>query len=744
MTRRKVGQKKRIGRGSRIARNRSQAARHPAGPHRKSELDGAAEEIVGFLTDSGGSASLDEIMEGCGVSRKKYKEFTKRLKDLCALRVLARAKGKRYSLLPQEESDLLEGTLSMHPKGFGFVSVENPPKGVKLEKDVFISPRALATARHGDRVQLQIIGGRRDRKEGRIVRIVERSMTRLVGIYIDDGPAPHVVPEDEHFTFNIVISKEDAATAVNGDAVVAEITEYREGERNPKGRIREVLGDPNDVQVQTDMVLHKYRLPYRFDEKVEQETAAMDTTVAASPERLDLRELPLVTIDGEDARDFDDAVAVEKTSDGYRLYVSIADVSHYVRPGTSLDQEAYQRGTSVYFPTRVVPMLPEKLSNNLCSLVPDEDRLAFSAILDFDTSGKRIQQKFAKSIIRSRYRLTYTVVKEILVDGDKKAIKQHQPIVAMLTQMAELEGLLETRRMKRGSIGFEIPEAGIEVAADGTVGAISRRERNLAHKIVEEFMLAANREVARLLLRQGQATLFRHHPEPADMSGVWDALKQLGAATGKERSLPRAVGRAVADGYGPAVSAAMLRCMPQACYTTRDATHFNLGFEAYTHFTSPIRRYADLVVHRILHGMLDRRRGVLKVGPIGSRVPAPVHDEALESLGEHVTDRGADADRAESRIRRRRVLEFLLRLGNVPTEGQVTLVVDRGLLVDLPEYGTSGLLPVDMLPGGPFQVEHGVLRGKDRSFRLGETLDVCIHRIDPVSSKLDLALAPQF
>ncbi|MCK5404108.1 MAG: RNB domain-containing ribonuclease, partial [Desulfobulbaceae bacterium] len=474
MTQRKVGQKKRLGRGSRIARNRSQAARHPAGPHRKSELDGAAEEIVGFLTDSGGSASLDEIMEGCGVSRKKYKEFTKRLKDLCALRVLARAKGKRYSLLPQEESDLLEGTLSMHPKGFGFVSVENPPKGVKLEKDVFISPRALATARHGDRVQLQIIGGRRDRKEGRIVRIVERSMTRLVGIYIDDGPAPHVVPEDEHFTFNIVISKEDAATAVNGDAVVAEITEYREGERNPKGRIREVLGDPNDVQVQTDMVLHKYRLPYRFDEKVEQETAAMDTTVAASPERLDLRELPLVTIDGEDARDFDDAVAVEKTSDGYRLYVSIADVSHYVRPGTSLDQEAYQRGTSVYFPTRVVPMLPEKLSNNLCSLVPDEDRLAFSAILDFDTSGKRIQQKFAKSIIRSRYRLTYTVVKEILVDGDKKAIKQHQPIVAMLTQMAELEGLLETRRMKRGSIGFEIPEAGIEVAADGTVGAISR------------------------------------------------------------------------------------------------------------------------------------------------------------------------------------------------------------------------------------------------------------------------------
>jgi ribonuclease R len=228
------------------------------------------------------------------------------------------------------------------------------------------------------------------------------------------------------------------------------------------------------------------------------------------------------------------------------------------------------------------------------------------------------------------------------------------------------------------------------------------------------------------------------------MSGVWDALKQLGVATGNERSLPRAIARAVAEGYGPAVSAAMLRGMPQACYTTRDPSHFNLGFDAYTHFTSPIRRYADLVVHRILREVIGRRREGIKVGPMGDRVPVPVYDEDLEALGGHVTDRTIDADRAESRIRRRRVLEFLLRLGNVPTVGQVTLVVDRGLLVELPEYGTSGLLPADMLPGGPFEVEHGVFRGKGRSYRLGETLDVCIHRIDPVSGKLDLALAPRF
>jgi ribonuclease R len=321
-----------------------------------------------------------------------------------------------------------------------------------------------------------------------------------------------------------------------------------------------------------------------------------------------------------------------------------------------------------------------------------------------------------------------------------KTITEKGEVGKLLLNMGRLARILNDRRPS-----LDVPRSEMEMVFNGQGDVVDIRptSQDAAHSVIEEFMLAANREVAHLLLRQRRAAPFRHHPKPTDMSGVWNTLKELGAAQGNERSLSQVIRKAVSNGHGPAVSAAMLRCLPHAIYTTRDASHFNLGFQAYTHFTSPIRRYADLAVHRILSGILHQHRGPQKLRSTGP-LPVPVYDESLESLAQVVTERMAGADRAESRIRRRRVLEFLMRLGKVPTEGQVTLVLDRGLLVDLPEYGISGFLSVDMLDGKAFRAEQGALRGKGRSYRLGETVDVCIHRIDPASSKLDLALAPGF
>ncbi len=626
---------------------------------------------------------------------------------------MAKARGRRRR--EDERDKRVRGRYVGHPRAFGFLLLEGGGA------DLFVPPKHEGDAIDGDTVLAERRGG----SKAKVTEIVARGRSRLSGTYIGRGaflPDAHRVPK--------ILSVEGKAR--KGDKVLVEV-------RPDALRIRRVLGRAGDPAVEDAAVLAELEISPQFPKPALAQAAKLGEPGPADFRgRLDLRDTKtVVTIDPVSSRDYDDAVSLERRGKGWLLGVHIADVSHYVHQGSALDKEAHKRGTSVYLPTRVIPMLPEKLSNDLCSLREGVDRLAMSVLIHYDAKGKLLETTFARSVIRSDRRLSYERASRVM----DKTVKEKGGVGELLLNMARLAKIL-----KRGRPSLDVPREEIELVFNGQGDVVDIRptSQDAAHGVIEEFMLAANREVARLLLRQGRPALFRHHPEPADMSGVWDALKQLGVASGKERSLPRAVGRAVAAGYGPAVSGAMLRCMPPARYTTQDATHFNLGFEAYTHFTSPIRRYADLSVHRILHGMLDRRRGTLKVGPLGDRVPAAAQDEALETLGEHVTDRAADADRAESRIRRRRVLEFLLRLGNVPTEGQVTLVVDRGLLVDLPEYGTSGLLPVDILPGGPFQLEDGVMQGKDRKFRLGETLDVCIHRIDPVSGKLDLELAPKF
>ncbi|MDH3394323.1 MAG: ribonuclease R, partial [Desulfobulbaceae bacterium] len=488
-----------------------QRGRRSAAGKRSPEMANFADGVVGLLYGRDDLLSSRDISAALEFDRRQGKILRSMLNALCHDGVLVEDDGG-YRIAP--EARLVEGTLAVHPKGFGFAAVAEPPRWLTIARDIFLPPSQLATASHGDRVLVAVTNIGHERAEGRVVRILTRATNRVVGTYVERRLDGVVTPEDERLAFKIVVRREESLGARDGEAVVVEITDYRPDSGQPEGKVVEVLGDPQSLQVQTDMAVRKFELPHTFSDKALAEADHFSDDVVMAKGRVDLREIKHVTIDGETARDFDDAVAVLKSKAGYRLYVSIADVSHYVTPGSVLDAEAYQRGTSVYFPTRVVPMLPERLSNNLCSLVPDENRYAFTAILDFDRKGRRIGKQFTRSLIRSHRRLTYTMVKQVLVDNDATVKKQLKGLLTPLKWMGELAAAIEKQRMARGSIGFELPEAQIELGPDDTVAGISRMERNQAHKIIEEFMLAANEAVATTFDEKGMPSLYRVHEPP--------------------------------------------------------------------------------------------------------------------------------------------------------------------------------------------------------------------------------------
>lgn len=688
--------------------------------------------IIAFLYEKNSSATLDQIREGIGLARIYRKELQYVLQALCSIDRLSLYKGKKYQLL--HSKDIVDGVLSKHPRGFAFVRLSAPYDGAKGEEEVFLPASALKTANHGDRVLVQITGLRRKGLEGRVVQVLARSLSRLVGIYTAGRTTGLVAPEDDRFPFSILIRKEQSCGAKNGQAVVAELTEYKEGQRNPGGRILEVLGDPEDLQVQTDIVIRNFELPYEFDEQAMEETGRLDDRIAPEPGRTDLRDVLHVTIDGESARDFDDAVSVVKTRHGYRLYVSIADVSHYVVPGSAIDREAYLRGTSVYFPTRVVPMLPERLSNHLCSLVPDVDRFAFSAILDFDRTGKLKKKQFTKSLIRSRYRLTYTVVQRILGDRDTELRREYKPILTMLNGMFELSALLEKRRMARGSIGFEIPEPIFSLSADGMVEAITRSERNLAHKLIEEFMLAANEAVAETFAAAGRNhdTLYRIHesPDPVKVAEFAEFAKSMGLVLKTVDGTPEWFGGVLKKVVGSPqeyiVNNLLLRIMKQACYSPENAGHFGLAAPYYTHFTSPIRRYPDLMVHRALAEFLEPS------GKKGGKKAARGNTAA--DAGVFLSKRERVAIDAEREMAARLQVRYMAEKVGESFDGIVSGVAAFGMFIELLESFVSGAVAITDLKDDYYHFEEKAHRliGKrtNRIYRIGDVVRVRVSGVD--------------
>ena len=717
------------------------------------------EEVISFISMNDGQASFKEILTSLDLARGLRKELRDLLKDMCDRRLLTLVdvtSDSRSLEYPKKTDktlfyklgtaqDFLEGVISAHPRGFAFATVTNPPKGLKIEQDLFIPARAISTARHEDRVLLQITGKRRGRIEAKVVRVISRAVSTLVGTYVAGRVTGMVVPEDDRFTFNIVVHREQSCGAKNGQVVVAEITD-KDPEtigvsRNPKGRIIEVLGDPDNLAVQNEIVIRKFGLPHKFASKVLKQVEQLDGRIAEDPSRTDFRDIPHVTIDGETARDFDDAVSVKKTRTGFRLFVSIADVSHYVQPGSPLDLEAYERGTSVYFPTRVLPMLPERLSNDLCSLVPDQDRLAFSAILDFDNNGKRKKKKFTKSIIRSRHRLTYTIVKKIIEDDDPKTKNQYKDISKQLELMAKLAARLEQQRMKRGSIGFELPETYISIGPDDELLGITKTERNRAHKLIEEFMLAANEAVAAMFTEKNRDTLYRIHenPDPVKVSEFSDFASTLGIDLPSGAGTPRWFGRIISQAAGTPrefiVNNLLLRAMKQACYSPDNVGHFGLAAEDYTHFTSPIRRYPDLIVHRALFSLISEPR---------AKKPTKKEEPSSTEAGIFLSKRERVAVDAEREMVDRIKVRFMADKVGECYDGIVAGVTSFGLFIDLLDLFVSGAVSVPNLKEDYFQLDeknHRLIgRRTGKIFQIGDLVRIKVESVEIRNRRINLVI----
>jgi len=683
--------------------------------------------IIEAMTKAGRPLFLREILHLAHVPPAERSKAKKLIKNYLRQGQLVLLKGNRYGLAQMMR--LVTGTLSVHPDGFGFVK---PISGQPEKEDIFIPPRKLKGALHGDKVIVRIEGSRGKRLEGSVVRVLERGVKRVVGIFQKRRAVSVVIPEDERLTFEIVIPKGQQKGARDGQVVVAEIESFPEGARNPEGRVVEVLGDPEDISVQTKIVINKYELKHKFPAEVKKQAAKMPSKVTEADfkGRKDIRQLPLVTIDGKDAKDFDDAVFVKKTKSGYVLTVAIADVSHYVEKATPIDKEAEERGTSVYFPGSVVPMLPEKLSNNLCSLVPNKDRLAMVARICFDKQGNVVRRTFFKAVIRSHQRFTYTQVRRILVDKDKTLLKEHKDMVPHLECMAELALILQEKRRQRGSIDFDLPEPYFVLGLRGELEEIVRRERNLAHQIIEEFMIAANEAVAYNLNKREIPTLYRVHEAP-DREKLEDFVK-FAHGIGLNIEIPekltprwcQEVLEQVADTpYEYVINHLLLRSMKQAVYSPENIGHFGLASPTYLHFTSPIRRYPDLIVHRILKGNLRKKR------------KKPIYTmEELEGLGSECSAKERNAMEAEREVLDRLKVRFMADKVGQEFEGIISAITSFGFFVELKDMFVEGVVRLADLVDDYYEADLASQRligqRTGRIFQIGQMVKVRVKDVN--------------
>ncbi|MEN8257515.1 MAG: ribonuclease R [Thermodesulfobacteriota bacterium] len=688
-------------------------------------FDMEPDRIVAAIHHRGGMAESKEIWHDLDWPRSARKDLYLLLDALVQQRVLVDAGGKSYGLNPRE---FQEGSLVVNPKGFGFVTLATAKPG-KDDKDVFIPGRFLGAAMHGDTVLIQQIGAGRGRSEGRVVAVVKRGLEQLVGVFVDGV----VTPDDSRLRLAVRIMDGESQGAKNGDAVLVALEEFLAESRSATGKVVEVLGNPDSAKVQMEMVIRNFELPHEFSDAVKDQVAKISAKVEVEEGREDLRDIFHVTIDGETARDFDDAVSVVKQKKGFRLYVSIADVSHYVKPGSPLDKEAYQRGTSVYFPAGVLPMLPERLSNGLCSLNPDEDRYAFSAILDFDSSGKRVKSSFCRSLIQSRFRLTYTRVWEILQGN--LAEKGDDELKEPVETMARLGSLLEKRRMGRGAIGFELPEVEIAVGDNDQVKALHKRVRNQAHKLIEEFMLAANEAVAEAMDHAKVDILYRIHetPDPLKVEEFADFAHSFLGKLPKAASSPQWFNTVLAKAEGTPkeymVNNLLLRVMKQACYSPENAGHFGLAASYYCHFTSPIRRYPDLQVHRALADWL-----------LGAKPSAKTKGKLLDA-GDFLSKRERVAVDAEREMTNRLKAQYMSRHIGDSFPGIISGVTDWGLFVELDDLMVSGAIPLTDLAGDYYVLEEKmhrlVGRRTGKRYQLGDLVIVRVASVDLLSYRIN-------
>lgn len=700
--------------------------------------DSRENELLSLLYGLQEPISIHEITKMMTGGRSVSKELKLITERLLHAKILRRIGKKHFELTSY--APLYEGTLEQNPRGFGFVSVlQRHGTAPDLTRDAYVSAARMGSAMHGDRVLIRVLKvSGSGRPESVVLKIIERGSTTLAGIFFKDTRGEYVSPEDTRFPYIIKVDSSQYPDLENGNAVIVKIKPPKEPTRTLTGTITEILGPPDSIDVQMRLVIEKFKLPHIFNQDALEEAAALPEEIVADSAREDLRHIDHVTIDGETAKDFDDAVAVHKTETGYRLYVSIADVSHFVQPGSALDADAYQRGTSIYFPGRVIPMLPEKLSNNLCSLLPNTDRLAVTATLDFDLSGQLIHRHFSRSLICSKQRFTYTTVRQILIDQNPEALQQHAHFLPMLTDAASLARLLLKKRQDRGSIGFSLPEAEISLDTDGRISTIARAERNFAHQIIEEFMLAANEAVALTFTQHKRQSLYRIHepPDPEKVEEFGTFAKTLDLQLPPTENQPEWFAQVLTLCQGSPkeyiVNNLLLRTMQQARYSPKNVGHFGLAATDYTHFTSPIRRYPDLMVHRELCRMIEQTVAAPSAMPGG---------QTLKENGEFLSGRERTAVGAEREMTNRLKLIFMEKHIGESFDAIISGVSNFAFFVELLELFISGSVALDQLTDDYylFDEKHYRLIGEvsGNRFQLGDLIRVTLIDVDKNNNRIN-------
>jgi ribonuclease R len=688
-------------------------------------------------------ATPRELLRLLKIPREERPTFKRRLKQLVESGDLIQVRGERFGV--PDRMNLVVGRVQTNPRGFAFVRPDRPAEGVS--GDIFIAGANLNQAMHGDLVAARIERYKDgDRAEGRIIRIIERGSSSLVGRYdLDVSGLGYVVPFDRRVMMDISVPRDETRGAKPGDMVTLEITRWPTPSRNAMGRVTAVLGDIDEPGVDTQIIIRKFNIPDEHSEEAVEEAKRLGDEVHPRDTRgrTDFRPLQTVTIDGEHARDFDDAITIERLPNGnYWLGVHIADVSHYVPEGGALDEEAYERGTSVYFPERAVHMFPAELATGLCSLRPDVDRLVQSCLMEVDRRGTVVRYEIHDGVIHSDARMTYTAVNGILTDRDPELLAQYRALVPMFDLMEELFEVLNARRKRRGSIDFDLKEPEIVLDDEGLVQEIIALERNVAHRLIEEFMLLANETVAQHLEDQSVPTLYRVHeePDPLKVAEFEEFISTLGYSLSAPQNAlrPRHFQRLVERIHGTPeekpIAFLMLRTMQKARYEAANLGHFGLAAQSYTHFTSPIRRYPDLVVHRTLresrNGMREERKAELT--------------EDLPEVARHTSERERRADEAERELVQWKKVRFMADKVGEEFEGYITGVSAFGLFIELVEHFVEGLVHISTMADDYYRfVEKAhILKGENTSkvYRLGDKVSVQVVRVDMERRQIDLGL----
>lgn len=680
---------------------------------------------------------IKELAIVLGVKKDQRPQLEQILNELMTEGRIVCSKRGKFS---KSEEKKITGTFQAHLKGFGFVSVEGE------KEDIFIPESETNGAMHMDTVEISVspaVTGRR--REGKVLHVLERGMKQVVCTYQLNKNFGFAVPDNPKFGSDIFIPLERSKGAVNGHKVVVEITQYGKKGKNPEGKVVEILGHINDPGVDILSIVRAYGLPVEFDPKVmtQVEHVTKPVSEADMAGRMDLRDWQMVTIDGEDAKDLDDAVSLTMDHENYILGVHIADVSNYVQEHSALDTEALKRGTSVYLVDRVIPMLPHALSNGICSLNQGEERLALSCIMTVNPKGEIIDHTITESVICVDRRMTYTNVKKILADHDPEVMAEYEPLVPMFEKMAELAAILRKKRMKRGSIDFDFPETKVILDKNGNPVDIRPYDRNVATKLIEDFMLAANETVAAEYYWRELPFVYRTHEQPdsekiqklSTFINNFGYSLHIGSDEVHPKELQKLLEKIDGTSEEPLISRLTLRSMKQARYTVENTGHFGLAADCYCHFTSPIRRYPDLQIHRIIKDSLRGRLGEKRIGH---------YTQILPEVAKHASEMERRADEAEREtIKLKKVQYMENHIGEI-FAGVISGVAEYGFFVEL-ENTVEGLVRVTSLTDDFYQYyeETYELVGEatNRRFKLGQQVRVTVDNCDRIMRTIDFTLA---